>query len=193
VRDDPSHAQAMTEHDIEPVDLVCVNLYPFERTAARRGVSDREVIEQIDIGGPTMIRAAAKNHAYATVVVSPASYDAVLEELRISDGALSPQTRESLAAEAFAYTARYDTSIARWFAERARTSPTCTSALREGRRPALRREPAPAGRLLRAGRRAAARAVDDPPAPRQAALVQQPARPRRRAPRSPASSRCRPA
>jgi len=123
VRDDPSHAEAIEEHGIEPVDLVCVNLYPFERTAARRGVSDAEVIEQIDIGGPTMIRAAAKNHAYATVVVSPASYDAVLEELRISDGALSFPTRESLAAEAFAYTARYDTSIARWFAEKAEDFP----------------------------------------------------------------------
>jgi phosphoribosylaminoimidazolecarboxamide formyltransferase/IMP cyclohydrolase len=118
VRDAPEHAQALEEHEIEPVDLVCVNLYPFERTAARRGASDAEVIENIDIGGPTMIRAAAKNHAYATVVVSPASYDAVLEELRMSDNALSPQTRESLAGEAFAYTARYDTSIARWFAER---------------------------------------------------------------------------
>ena len=123
VRDDPSHVQAIEEHGIEPVDLVCVNLYPFERTAARRGVSDPDVIEQIDIGGPTMIRAAAKNHAYATVVVSPASYDAVLEELRISDGALSAQTRESLAAEAFAYTARYDTSIARWFAEKGEDFP----------------------------------------------------------------------
>jgi phosphoribosylaminoimidazolecarboxamide formyltransferase/IMP cyclohydrolase len=118
VRDHPPHQEALDEHSIEPVDLVCVNLYPFERTAARRGVRDADVIEQIDIGGPTMIRAAAKNHAYATVVVSPASYDAVLEELKMSDGALSPQTRESLAAEAFAYTARYDTSIARWFAER---------------------------------------------------------------------------
>jgi len=118
VRDDPGHRRALSEHGIEAVDLVCVNLYPFERTAARRGVSDAEVIENIDIGGPTMIRAAAKNHAYATVVVSPASYDAVLEELRMSEGRLSPQTRESLAAEAFAYTARYDTSIARWFAER---------------------------------------------------------------------------
>jgi phosphoribosylaminoimidazolecarboxamide formyltransferase/IMP cyclohydrolase len=123
VRDDPSHATAIDEHGIEPVDLVCVNLYPFERTAARRGVSDANVIEQIDIGGPTMIRAAAKNHAYATVIVSPASYDAVLEELRMSDGALSPQTRESLAAEAFAYTARYDTSIARWFAEKGEDFP----------------------------------------------------------------------
>ena len=118
VRDHPPHQEALAEHQIEPVDLVCVNLYPFERTAARRGVRDADVIEQIDIGGPTMIRATAKNHVYTTVIVSPASYDAVLEELSTSDGALSPQTRESLAAEAFAYTARYDTSIARWFAER---------------------------------------------------------------------------
>ena len=118
VREHPEHQQALADHDIEPVDLVCVNLYPFERTAARRGVPDAEVIENIDIGGPTMIRAAAKNHAYAAVVTSPESYDAVIEEMRMSDGALAPQTREALAAEAFAYTARYDTSIARWFAER---------------------------------------------------------------------------
>jgi phosphoribosylaminoimidazolecarboxamide formyltransferase/IMP cyclohydrolase len=123
VRDAPEHAQAIEEHGIEPVDLVCVNLYPFERTANKRGVSEGEVIENIDIGGPTMIRAAAKNHAYATVVVSPASYDAVLEELRMGDGEISPQTRESLAAEAFSYTARYDTSIARWFAEKAEDFP----------------------------------------------------------------------
>ena len=123
VRDHPPHQEALEEHAIEPVDLVCVNLYPFERTAARRGVRDADVIEQIDIGGPTMIRAAAKNHAYATVIVSPASYDAVLEELRMSEGALSAQTRESLASEAFAYTARYDTSIARWFAERGEDFP----------------------------------------------------------------------
>jgi phosphoribosylaminoimidazolecarboxamide formyltransferase / IMP cyclohydrolase len=124
VREHPEHQQALTEHEIEPVDLVCVNLYPFERTAARRGVADAEVIENIDIGGPTMIRAAAKNHAYAAVVTSPESYDAVLEELRASeDGSLAPQTREALAAEAFAYTARYDTSIARWFAERTEDFP----------------------------------------------------------------------
>jgi phosphoribosylaminoimidazolecarboxamide formyltransferase/IMP cyclohydrolase len=123
VRDHPEHQQALTDHDIEPVDLVVVNLYPFERTAARRGVPDSEVIENIDIGGPTMIRAAAKNHAYTAVVVSPESYDAVLEEMRMSDGALAPQTREALAAEAFAYTARYDTSIARWFAERTEDFP----------------------------------------------------------------------
>ena len=101
----------------------CVNLYPFERTAARRGVSDAEVIENIDIGGPTMIRASAKNHAFAAVVVKPEAYDAVLEELRAGDGLLSMDTREALAADAFAYTARYDTAIARWFAERSEDFP----------------------------------------------------------------------
>jgi phosphoribosylaminoimidazolecarboxamide formyltransferase/IMP cyclohydrolase len=123
VRSDPDHMAAATEHQIEFVDLVCVNLYPFERTAARRGVEDAEVIENIDIGGPTMIRAAAKNHAYAAVVVKPESYDAVLEELRAFGAQLSPGTREALAADAFAYTARYDTAIARWFAERGEDFP----------------------------------------------------------------------
>jgi phosphoribosylaminoimidazolecarboxamide formyltransferase/IMP cyclohydrolase len=118
VRDDPEHMRQADEHQIEFVELVCVNLYPFERTAARRHVDEREVLENIDIGGPTMIRAAAKNHAYAAVVVSPESYDAVLAELRETEGLLSIPTRESLAAAAFAYTARYDTAIARWFAEK---------------------------------------------------------------------------
>jgi phosphoribosylaminoimidazolecarboxamide formyltransferase/IMP cyclohydrolase len=118
VRDNPEHLQSAREHDVEFVDLVCVNLYPFERTAARRGAHDDEVIENIDIGGPTMIRAAAKNHAYAAPIVSPVAYDAVLAELRETDCHLSPTTRESLAAEAFAYTARYDTAIARWFQEK---------------------------------------------------------------------------
>jgi phosphoribosylaminoimidazolecarboxamide formyltransferase / IMP cyclohydrolase len=118
VRDNVEHLRAAEEHDVELVDLVCVNLYPFERTAAARGATEAEVIENIDIGGPTMIRAAAKNYAFAAPVVSPASYDAVLDELRESDCRLSPATRESLAAEAFAYTARYDTAIARWFQEK---------------------------------------------------------------------------
>src|ERR687885_293497 len=118
VRSNPEHVQTLTEHNVEPIDLVCVNLYPFERTAARRGVSDEEVIENIDIGGPTLIRAAAKNHQYAAVVVTPESYDAVLEELRMTDGRLSENTREALALDAFSYTARYDAAIARWFAER---------------------------------------------------------------------------
>jgi phosphoribosylaminoimidazolecarboxamide formyltransferase/IMP cyclohydrolase len=118
VRDDPAHVSAAREHKVEAIDLVCVNLYPFERTAAARGVSDGEVVENIDIGGPTMIRAAAKNHLYVASVVHPESYDAVLAELRESGGVLSIPTRESLAAEAFAYTARYDTAIARWFQEK---------------------------------------------------------------------------
>jgi phosphoribosylaminoimidazolecarboxamide formyltransferase/IMP cyclohydrolase len=118
VRSNPQHMATLAEHGIEPIDLVCVNLYPFERTASRRGATDEEIIENIDIGGPTLIRAAAKNHSFAAVVVTPESYDAVLEELRMSGGLLSEQTREALAMDAFAYTARYDAAIARWFAER---------------------------------------------------------------------------
>jgi phosphoribosylaminoimidazolecarboxamide formyltransferase/IMP cyclohydrolase len=118
VRSNPEHVSTLAEHGIEPIDLVCVNLYPFERTASRRGVSDSEVIENIDIGGPTLIRAAAKNHAFSAVVARPEMYDAVLEELRETNSRLSEQTREALAMEAFSYTARYDAAIARWFAER---------------------------------------------------------------------------
>src|SRR5215217_7952076 len=118
LRDEPQHMAAADEHGIEFVDLVCVNLYPFERTAGQRGVDEREVLENVDIGGPTMIRAAAKNHAFSAVVTRPESYDAVLQELVDSSGRLSLGTREPLAAEAFSYTARYDTAIARWFVEK---------------------------------------------------------------------------
>jgi phosphoribosylaminoimidazolecarboxamide formyltransferase/IMP cyclohydrolase len=118
VRSDADHVGTLNEHEIEPIDLVCVNLYPFERVSGQRGVESEEVIENIDIGGPTLIRAAAKNHPYVAVVTSPESYDAVIEELRASGGRLSERTRESLATEAFGYTARYDASISRWFAER---------------------------------------------------------------------------
>ena len=118
VRSDDDHVETLREHAVEPIDLVCVNLYPFERVSGLRGVEDDEVIENIDIGGPTLIRAAAKNHAFSAVVVTPESYDAVLDELEGSDGQLSLRTRQSLAMEAFAYTARYDAAIARWFAER---------------------------------------------------------------------------
>ena len=118
LRDNPEHLQAVAEHEIEFIDLIAVNLYPFERTAGRASASDAEVIENIDIGGPTMIRAAAKNHPFVAVVTTPESYDAIIDELRSSDARLSLPTRESLAADAFAMTARYDTSIARWFAER---------------------------------------------------------------------------
>jgi len=118
VRSDPDHVATLGDQEIDPIDLVCVNLYPFERVAGRRGVEEQEVLENIDIGGPTLIRAAAKNHAFAAVVTSPESYDAVLAELGGSGGMLEARTREALALEAFSYTARYDASISRWFAER---------------------------------------------------------------------------
>src|SRR4051812_13476499 len=85
VRSNQEHVATLGEQAIEPIDLVCVNLYPFETVAGRRGVREQEVIENIDIGGPTLIRAAAKNHPFAVVVVRPESYDAVLEELRADD------------------------------------------------------------------------------------------------------------
>jgi phosphoribosylaminoimidazolecarboxamide formyltransferase/IMP cyclohydrolase len=118
VRDNPEHVATLNEHAIEPIDLVCVNLYPFETTAGRRGVEEEEVIENIDIGGPTLIRASAKNHAFTAVVTSPESYDAVIEELRSGDNLLSMRTREALAMEAFSYTARYDAAISEWFGKR---------------------------------------------------------------------------
>jgi phosphoribosylaminoimidazolecarboxamide formyltransferase/IMP cyclohydrolase len=117
-RDDDAHLQAAAEQQIEQVDLVCVNLYPFEQTVARGDADEREVVENIDIGGPSMIRAAAKNNEFAAVVVDPSDYDVLLEELRESDGRLSSDTRKRLAAKAFACTARYDAAIATWFAQR---------------------------------------------------------------------------
>ena len=110
-------AAQMAESGIEPIDLVVVNLYPFEEWVQRRGVSDDELIEQIDIGGPTLIRAAAKNHARVGVVTSPEQYAEVLDELDAGDGELSPALRRRLAGAAFQRTARYDATIANWFAE----------------------------------------------------------------------------
>jgi phosphoribosylaminoimidazolecarboxamide formyltransferase/IMP cyclohydrolase len=116
-RDNDAHLSAASEQQIEQVDLVCVNLYPFEQTVARGDASDDEVVENIDIGGPTMIRAAAKNSAFAAVVVDPRDYDELLAELRESDGRLSLDTRRRLTAKAFACTARYDAAISSWFAQ----------------------------------------------------------------------------
>jgi phosphoribosylaminoimidazolecarboxamide formyltransferase/IMP cyclohydrolase len=118
VRDDREHMETLEAEGIDPIDLVCVNLYPFERTVARQGVSEADAIENIDIGGPTMIRAAAKNHRSVVVVVQPESYDAVLAELEESRGSVSGATRHWLANEAFAFTARYDAAISRWFGVR---------------------------------------------------------------------------
>jgi phosphoribosylaminoimidazolecarboxamide formyltransferase / IMP cyclohydrolase len=105
----------LAEHGIEPFELVCVNLYPFSSIAGRFGVDEADIIEMIDIGGPSLLRGAAKNFVHVAPVCRPEQYDPVLAELR--DGALSSETRRALAAEAFAVTAAYDAAIARWFAE----------------------------------------------------------------------------
>src|SRR6478672_4474174 len=114
-RDDPEHMATLEREGIEPIDVVCVNLYPFEQTVAGADVAHEVAIENIDIGGPTMIRAAAKNHESVAVVVKPESYDAVCAELEESGGEVSASTRHWLANEAFAQTARYDAAISRWF------------------------------------------------------------------------------
>ena len=114
-RDDPDHRATLEREGIAPIDLVCVNLYPFEQTVAGHDVSPEVAIENIDIGGPTMIRAAAKNHAAVAVIVKPESYDAVCAELEETGGEVSATTRHWLANEAFAQTARYDAAISRWF------------------------------------------------------------------------------
>ena len=113
VRDDPAHVAAMAAHGIGAIDLVVVNLYPFEATVAK-GAARPDVIENIDIGGPSMVRSAAKNHAFVAIVTDPADYDAVIAEVQGGGTALA--TRARLAAKAFAATAAYDSAIAQWFA-----------------------------------------------------------------------------
>lgn len=107
----PQHMETIAAHGIVPIDLVVVNLYPFAETIAKPGVSREEAVENIDIGGPSMIRSAAKNHASVAVVVSPADYPAVLAEMERSSGGVSQATRSRLAAQAFAHTAAYDATI----------------------------------------------------------------------------------
>jgi phosphoribosylaminoimidazolecarboxamide formyltransferase / IMP cyclohydrolase len=111
-RADPAHRNAVAEHGIRPIDMVVVNLYAFEKTAARPGVPFEELIENIDIGGPSMIRSAAKNFQDVAVVTSPEDYDAVAEEMSRSNGAISAATKWRLAQKAFATTAAYDSAIA---------------------------------------------------------------------------------
>src|SRR5574342_546161 len=114
LRDNPEHVAKMKEHGIGPIDLVVVNLYPFEATVAR-GAAFEEIVENIDIGGPSMVRAAAKNHRHVGVVVDPADYDSILAELRENDRSLSSTTRFRLFRKAFQHTARYDGAIANYF------------------------------------------------------------------------------
>jgi phosphoribosylaminoimidazolecarboxamide formyltransferase / IMP cyclohydrolase len=112
-RDLPEHMKALTEHNIGPIDLVAVNLYPFEETAATAGAKPEDIIEQIDIGGPSMLRSAAKNFASVTVIVDPADYGRVLAALEAGDDDLD--LRRLLAEKVFARTAAYDAAIAYWF------------------------------------------------------------------------------
>ena len=112
IRSNAQHAAAVQAHGIEPIDMVVVNLYAFEKTAGKAGVGFAEVIENIDIGGPSMVRSAAKNFADVAVVTSPDYYDVILGEMRASGGALSYETRWGLAKKAFAVTAAYDAGIA---------------------------------------------------------------------------------
>lgn len=115
VRDNAEHVAAMKEHEIGAIDLVVVNLYPFAATVAK-GASRDEIIENIDIGGPSMVRSAAKNHEYVTIVTDPADYDELMAELEESDGKTNLDFRRKCAAKAYSATAQYDSMIASWFA-----------------------------------------------------------------------------
>src|SRR6185369_1424890 len=117
IRDNPEHVAAMQQHGIEPIDLVVVNLYPFVQTIMREGVTMEEAVEQIDIGGPAMIRSAAKNAHDVAVVVAPSSYPNIIHEMKSRDGALSLATRKRLAREAFKQTAMYDLMISSYLSD----------------------------------------------------------------------------
>ena len=114
LRDEASHVEAMEAHGIGGIDLVVVNLYPFEETVAKDGVTRAEAVEQIDIGGPSMVRSAAKNHRHVAILTDPADYGRAIEEMQASEGTISEEFRRELAAKAFALTARYDTAISGW-------------------------------------------------------------------------------
>src|SRR5262249_41950076 len=129
-RDLADDVATLAEHDIEPFDLVCVNLYPFAKVAGERGRTEAEVVEMIDVGGPSMLRAAAKNFAHVAVVSSPTQYTDVLTELRLG-GELSHETRRRLAREAFETTAVYESTIVNWFGDAHRFPDQLTIALRK--------------------------------------------------------------
>ncbi|MSR41920.1 MAG: bifunctional phosphoribosylaminoimidazolecarboxamide formyltransferase/IMP cyclohydrolase [Phycisphaerales bacterium] len=127
-----SHLEAMRAHGIEMIDLVCVNLYPFERTVREDGVAEEHAIEQIDIGGPSMLRSAAKNFESVLVVTNPSQYDRVASELKTQDGSTSLALRREFAALTFARTAEYDTTIAAWMARRMLGHERFPPVLRQG-------------------------------------------------------------
>ncbi len=169
LRDKKEHTDAMTQHGIEPIDLVCVNLYPFEATVSKPDCTLEEAIENIDIGGPSMIRSAAKNHKFVAVVTDSGQYDQVVEQMQNNNGALSGALRSELARAAFSLTATYDTAISKYlnakagveFPERVSIALTREASLRYGENPhqsaALYKLPASTepsvcnGRLLEGG------------------------------------------
>ena len=151
---DAEHLAQIAELGIEPFDLLVSNLYPFRETVAS-GASFEDTIEKIDIGGPAMVRAGAKNLESVAVIVNPERYETVLDELKL-EGGMTRATRFALAAEAFAHTAAYDAAVGGWFAQQQADGDALPGfvgrRVREGRGPALRREPASARRAVRGGR-----------------------------------------
>ena len=143
LRDNDEHLAAMQEHSIEPIDMVCVNLYPFEATIAKPDCTLADAIENIDIGGPSMLRSAAKNSKFVTVVTNSSQYDKVIEEMKNNAGVVSSATRSDFARIAFGLTASYDAAIARYlnarqeieFPERFSISLSKASSLRYGENP----------------------------------------------------------
>ena len=114
LRDNPEHIRMMKEHGIRAIDMVVVNLYQFEKTVAKEGVTLEEAIENIDIGGPSMLRSSAKNFKDVTVIVDPSDYDKVLKEMEERDGETTPKTRFRLAKKVFRLTHLYDSAISRY-------------------------------------------------------------------------------
>jgi len=131
LRDNPEHVDAMVKHDIEPIDMVVVNLYPFEATVAKEDCSLIDAIENIDIGGPTMLRSAAKNNKFVTVMVDPTDYESVIAEMKQNTGEVSEETNFKLAVKVYQHTAAYDGAISNWLGkktgeENAEFAPTLT-------------------------------------------------------------------
>jgi phosphoribosylaminoimidazolecarboxamide formyltransferase/IMP cyclohydrolase len=118
IRDNPAHAQKMKEQGITPIDMVVINLYPFEATVAKPSCTLEEAVENIDIGGPSMLRAGAKNYPYVTVIVDPADYRPILEEMKKSGGAVSKETNFRLAKKVYSLTARYDKAISEYLGKK---------------------------------------------------------------------------
>lgn len=114
IRGNPEHVKKMNEHGIQPIDMVVINLYPFEATVAKPNCTLEEAIENIDIGGPSMLRAGAKNYPYVTVIVDPADYRPILAEMKQSGGGVSKETNFRLAKKVYQLTARYDKAISEY-------------------------------------------------------------------------------